>query len=147
MKKLRLLFLLLLLLVFASQFIEVDRTNPAVEADVPAPPEVKVVLRRACYDCHSNESVWPWYTGIAPASWFAVHHVSRGRSAINFSTWNRYGFQMRDKIKKEIITDVEQKRMPPKFYMFLHFDSILSPEERVLVKSWAENSSYMEDEF
>jgi hypothetical protein len=62
----------------AIQLVPVARTNPPVEAVVAAPPEVKVLLRRACYDCHSNETVWGWHTYIAPISWLVAHDVSRG---------------------------------------------------------------------
>ena len=60
------------------QFVPVNRTNPPVEGDLRAPTEVLSVLRRACYDCHSNETVWPWYSRVAPLSWVIAHDVTRG---------------------------------------------------------------------
>lgn len=71
------------------QFIPVNRINPPVEADVSAPPDVGSVLRRACYDCHSSETRWPWYSHVAPVSWVIAHDVHEGRATLNYSTWNR----------------------------------------------------------
>src|SRR5262245_21993196 len=79
-----------IVLLVGSQLVPIDATNPAVEGDIPAPPEVKAILRRACYDCHSNETVWPWYSRLAPLSWLISRDVHEGRSKLNFSTWDQY---------------------------------------------------------
>ena len=73
----------------AIQFVSMNRTNPPVQADFRGSPEVISVLRRACYDCYSNETVWPWYSRVAPVSWVIARDVHEGRAALNFSTWNR----------------------------------------------------------
>jgi len=65
------------------QFIPVARTNPPVEGEISASPEVMSILRRACYDCHSNETRWPWYSKIAPVSWLSVKDVNEGREHLN----------------------------------------------------------------
>src|SRR6478672_7737844 len=72
----------------AAQIVPVTRVNPPVEGDLTAPADVKAVLRRACYDCHSNETVWPWYSHVAPVSWLVADDVNKGRRHWNFSTWN-----------------------------------------------------------
>jgi Haem-binding domain len=64
----------------AIQFVPVTTANPPVESDIPTSPEVKTVLRRACYDCHSHETVWPWYSQIAPISWIIARDVHEGRA-------------------------------------------------------------------
>jgi hypothetical protein len=87
----------LLVLVVAFQFIPVDTANLPVESDIPTSPAVKAVLRRACYDCHSHETVWPWYSRIAPMSWLLVRDVQEGRAELNFSTWNQYTTQQQVK--------------------------------------------------
>ena len=90
----------LLVLVVDFQFIPVDTANPPVESDIPTSPAVKAVLRRACYDCHSHETVWPWYSRIAPMSWLLVRDVQEGRAELNFSTWNQYTTQQQvEKLK------------------------------------------------
>ena len=68
----------LLVLVVAIQFIPVGTANPPVESDIPTSPAVKAVLRRACYDCHSHETVWPWYSHIAPVSWLLAYEMRQG---------------------------------------------------------------------
>src|SRR5688572_19601769 len=91
----------ILLLLVAIQFVPVDRVNPPVEAEVPALANVRAILRRACYDCHSNETVWPWYSQVAPVSWLVVRDVREGREELNFSTWNRITTQKQvKKLKK-----------------------------------------------
>ncbi len=76
----------LIIALVAIQLVPVDRTNPPVETEVPATVEVRSILRRACYDCHSNETVWPWYTRIAPISLLVARDVHEGREALNLST-------------------------------------------------------------
>jgi hypothetical protein len=93
--------LVLLVLVVAIQFIPMDMANAPVESDIPTSPAVKVVLRRACYDCHSNETQWPWYSRIAPISWLLAWDVREGRAELNFSTWNRYSTQQQVKKLQE----------------------------------------------
>jgi len=78
---LRIIALLVVAFVFI-QFIPVDKSNPPVIVDIPTPPEVKAILKRACYDCHSNETVWPWYSQIAPISWLLARDVHEGRTEI-----------------------------------------------------------------
>src|SRR5689334_23582497 len=81
-----------------AQLIPVDRRNPPVQAEVQASAEARVLLRRACYDCHSNETVWPWYARVAPVSWVVVHDVRRGRDVVNFSTWTLYHPRLHDEM-------------------------------------------------
>src|SRR5262245_39331548 len=99
------------------QLIPVNRTNPPVERDIPTPPAVKAVLRRACYDCHSHETVWPWYSRIAPISWVLAHDVYEGRAELNFSTWNRYSTQEQVKKLQKSWEEVAEGEMPPWFYL------------------------------
>lgn len=84
-----------LAVLIVIQFIPVDTSNPPVTADIPSSPEGKAVLRRACYDCHSNETRWPWYSRVAPASWLTARDVREGRAELNFSAWNEYSTQQR----------------------------------------------------
>ena len=73
----------------AIQLVPVNRTNSPVQGDFRGSAEVVSVLRRACYDCHSNETTWPWYSRIAPVSWVIARDVNKGRAALNFSTWKQ----------------------------------------------------------
>jgi hypothetical protein len=128
-----------LMLVFVLlQFIPVERSNPPVEAEIPAPSEVRDVLRRACYDCHSNESRWPWYAHVAPVSWLIAHDVEEARDHLNFSTWEAYDEdEQRDHIDA-VWEEVESGEMPLWFYLPLHPEARLSAEDLERLKSWVE---------
>lgn len=83
---LRRIVMALIVLVVVIQFIPVDRTNPpVVDPVVFTDPNAEAIARKACYDCHSNETVWPWYSYVAPFSWYAISHVNEGRATLNFS--------------------------------------------------------------
>lgn len=119
------------------QFVPVDRTSPPVESEVPAPAEVRVVLRRACYDCHSNETVWPWYSGIAPVSWLVARDVHEGREELNFSTWNRLATKEQIKALHESWESVEEGEMPLWFYLPTHPEARLSAQDRSILRAWS----------
>ncbi|CAN5205811.1 heme-binding domain-containing protein [soil metagenome] len=127
-----------MIVVFVGiQLIPVDRTNPPVETEVPAPANVRTVLRRACYDCHSNETVWPWYSKLAPVSWLVARDVNDGRKELNFSTWNRYTTEQQVKKFKESWKEVAEGEMPPWIYLPTHRDAVLSTEEKAILRDWA----------
>ena len=100
----------------AIQFVPMNRTNPPVQADFRGSPEVVSVLRRACYDCHSNETVWPWYSRVAPVSWVIGRDVHEGRAALNFSTWNRLSANKQAEAVRESWEEVAEGKMPTWFY-------------------------------
>jgi len=128
----------LVIVLIGIQFIPVERTNPPVVSDIDAPVDVKVILKKACYDCHSNETNWAWYTKIAPASFLAVKDVNEGRENLNFSEWGNYTNKT-EKIKEEIWEEVREERMPPWMYRVSHSESKLTPEEKNLLRNWATN--------
>jgi hypothetical protein len=119
------------------QVIPVARTNPPVEDEVPAPSEVRAVLKRACYDCHSNETVWPWYSRVAPVSWLIAHDVNDGREEMNYSAWNKLPLEKQRKRFRQSWELVEKGEMPMWFYTPLHPEAKLSENDRVLLKKWA----------
>ena len=119
------------------QFIPVDRTNPPVESEMPAPAEVQSVLKRACYDCHSNETVWPWYSKVAPVSWLIADDVHDGRAELNMSTWDRYTVKRQLKKFKEIRQEVDEGEMPPWQYNPLHPAARLSAADKELLHNWS----------
>lgn len=138
--------LALVIVVFGLiQLVPVDRSNPPVEADIPTPPEVKSILRRACYDCHSNETVWPWYSQLAPFSWMIARDVHQGRAELNFSTWNRYNPKEQVKKMKESFEEVAEGEMPPWYYLPMHRDASLSEADRTALRTWAGSPSRTPD--
>jgi len=118
----------------AIQLVPVSRTNPPVTAAVEAPPEVQALLKRACYDCHSHETVWPLQAYVAPLSWLVAHDVSEGREELNFSAWDRVDHR---KIAKKLPEEVGEGEMPPWFYVVAHPGARLSDAERKTLSDWA----------
>lgn len=121
----------------AIQLVPVQRTNPPVEADVGAPPEVDRILRRACYDCHSNETSWPWYAYVAPASWFVTGHVNEARGDLNFSHWPAFDLDEQDHAFDDIRKQVKSEAMPLPSYLWLHPEARLDERERKILIDWA----------
>jgi len=118
------------------QAVPVDRSNPPVESDIPTPPDVKDILRTSCYDCHSNETHWPWYGYLAPVSWWMKSHLNSARDHLNFSTWDSYSTQEQELIE-ESIEEIEDGGMPPGYYKPLHSGSGVSDEELAILQAWA----------
>jgi hypothetical protein len=121
-----------------GQAIRPERSNPPVERDVGAPPEVAALLRRACYDCHSHETVWPWYSLVAPVSWLVAHDVSEGREELNFSTWAAYGPRKKAKKLDELAEMVTDGEMPPWIYCLAHPPARLTPDEQRVLTAWSD---------
>lgn len=131
--------LIVLVLIFVGiQFIPVERTNPLVTQEVNAPEQVKSILKKACYDCHSNETNWLWYTKVAPASFLIASDVKEGREHLNFSEWDRVKGK-ESKVKEEIWEEIRDEKMPPWQYRIMHSEAKLSDEEKNILRNWASN--------
>ena len=131
------IILILVILGVAIQLVPIDRTNPPVTGELAAPPELHGILRRACYDCHSNETVWPWYSRVAPVSWLVASDVYEGREHLNFSTWNEYPGERRTKLRMEISKEVREGEMPPFQYVPAHPEAKLSEGDKGVIHAWA----------
>ncbi len=121
----------------ALQLVPVERTNPPVVSDLQAPAEIAEILRRSCYDCHSYETRWPWYTYVAPVSWWITEHVNHGRSEMNFSEWPVLDFEEIEYEVREIEEQIEGDKMPLPSYLILHRSARLSAEEKQALLEWA----------
>ncbi len=132
--------LALIVILIGIQLIPADKRNPPERGAAAAPGEVQVLLRRACFDCHSNETVWPWYSQIAPGSLLIARDVKNGRKEVNFSTWEKYDEKRKARKLKEIAKQVEKGGMPLFYYLPLHPEAKLSPAERELIINWAKQS-------
>jgi len=127
----------------AAQMVRFPRVNPPVPAGaLAAPPAVEHALRQACYDCHSNETRWPWYSAIAPVSWVIHHDVDEGRRRLNFSSWSDYADDPGTEAHKleEIARFVTTGDMAPWYYRWLHPDAHLGADERDAVVGWTERT-------
>lgn len=133
-------------LIVGSQFIRPARTNPRVnpshtlEAVVTIPPQVETILQRACNDCHSDLTRWPWYSNVAPVSWFVIDHVDSGRRQANFSEWLRPNTKDPAEYTHErfeaICKQVQTRNMPLVSYLLLHPTAELSQEDIKTVCDW-----------
>jgi hypothetical protein len=128
-----------------AQFVRVDRPNPPVLSDLSATSEVKADFDHACYDCHSNQTRWPWYSAVAPVSWWVGYEVGEGRRRLNFSEWGDYASDpgTRDQKLDEIARLVASDAMPPWYYRAMHPGARLTTPERAVIMRWiaAEKSS------
>ena len=122
-------------LVFASaQLVRPERANPAtdpgrtIQAHVGAASGLPAVLDRSCRDCHSNATVWPWYTQIAPLSWLMAYGVKQGRKAVNFSEWAAYPPELQRAMLVASCQDVSAGKMPGP-YTLLHPETRLSAQD------------------
>ncbi|MCC7297195.1 MAG: heme-binding domain-containing protein [Bacteroidia bacterium] len=134
---------LFLLLVFALiQFIRIDKTAPNSDpkkdflAMNSASDEIKNILKIACYDCHSSQTVYPWYSEIAPISWWLKDHVNEGRKELNFSEWGNYKSRKQDHKLEECAEMVEEGEMPLNSYTWTHKKAILNEEQKGTLVRW-----------
>ncbi len=121
-------------LAFGIQLIPVERTNPPVVADFDGPAEVAQILRQSCYDCHSNETTWPWYSHVAPVSWLVAHDVEEARDELNFSDWPRFAAD--DHVVKKIVEEVDEGEMPLPIYLINHPEAKISAESLAVLKDY-----------
>ncbi|MCF7797506.1 MAG: heme-binding domain-containing protein [Lentisphaeria bacterium] len=129
--------LILIVLFVLIQLFPVNRTNPPVESEIEAPDEIHAILDRSCYDCHSNNTRWPWYAYVAPVSWLVARDVNHGRENMNFSTWNAYDTEEKSHLLDEVYEVIDEGEMPMPIYLPLHPEAKLSDEDKQLLMNWA----------
>lgn len=136
------------LVVFAAmQAFRPDMAAPPTEPGMTLdalyapPPEVARLLRAACYDCHSHETRWPWYSQVAPASWLVAHDVEHAREQMNFSTFGAEAPEDRAFYLEECARKVRESEMPLRSYTWLHADARLAQEDRERLAAWFEEAA------
>lgn len=120
------------------QLVPVRRDNPPVRTEVPAPHDVKAILERACYDCHSGRTRWPWYSHVAPVSWLLARDVHRGRREVNFTDWPAFDQDAQDHILSHIVKQVKRRAMPLPIYLSMHPQARLTEQDRQRLIEWAQ---------
>ena|SRR6187401_2819625 len=135
-KTIRISVAVFVIAVVVAQAVRISTVNPPVVGDIAAPAPVDAILRRACYDCHSNQTVWPWYSHIAPVSWLLANDVEEGRRELNFSTWSTYDATKRAKKLTETAKEVGEGEMPPWYYVLVHSDAKLADTDRETLRAW-----------
>lgn len=142
MKRSKIILMVLSGLIILLQFFQPAQNNPAVNpADEfqtisQAPPEVMQILKTACYDCHSNETVYPWYSRISPVSWWLNNHIVEGREHLNFSTFGQYSFEDIPEIMEELEEVLRKNEMPLDSYTWIHGEAKLSEAQKGVIYDW-----------
>ena len=121
-KWLKIIGIAIIVILVGIQLIPVNRTNPAITRtikwDTPATQEL---VQRACYDCHSNETTWPWYGYVAPISWRLADHINEGRDRLNFSAWDQPNTEI-----DEVVESIEDNSMPLWDFLLMHPEAKLT---------------------
>jgi len=117
-----------------------DLTNDLILAE-NAPDNVKQIFTKACYDCHSNQTIYPWYSYVAPISWLIAKDTRLGREELNLSEWAELSKRKKIKVLNGIAEEIEEKNMPLKIYSIVHKDAILSDSEIKTITEWTKSLS------
>lgn len=142
-KILKVVVLVVIAAFVVIQFFPIDKSNPTVveaeslEAAVTVPDNVRTILERSCKDCHSHKTVYPWYSNVAPVSWFLKNHIDVARRKLNFSQFNTYAPKKKAKKLEEICEQLDSGEMPLPSYLWIHRDSILREGEAKILCDWA----------
>ena len=130
------LAVLVVAIVLVIQVIPVERnvsTVPAgqsFERTEKVPANVAAILKVSCYDCHSNNTRYPWYSELQPGAYFMAQHIKEGKEELNFDEFNDYSKRRKKAKIKSIISQIEKDQMPLKSYLLLHHDADLTPEQQ-----------------
>jgi len=134
-----------ILVVFVLiQFIRPEQNvsgeeNNSISSMVDVPEDVKEIIKTSCADCHSNKTVYPWYSEIAPVSWYLAQHVNEGKEHLNFSEWATYNKDQKNHIIKDLKEELEDMEMPLKSYLILHKEAELSKTQYNTLLSWVKS--------
>ncbi|MES2374498.1 MAG: heme-binding domain-containing protein [Bacteroidota bacterium] len=134
--------LLLLVILIAIQFIQPARNKSGqvlptdILRTVPVSPAVRALLKTGCYDCHSNNTNYPWYANVQPIGWILNGHIQKGKAELNFSEFGSYTVRRQKSKMKSIESQVNDNGMPLASYTWIHKNARLSKENKVLIIDW-----------
>jgi hypothetical protein len=144
-KKLKWIVLFLAAVFLLLQLTNPPRTNPPVKNDLIAaaspPASVAATLRAACYDCHSHETTWPWYSHVAPMSWLIANDVNEGRKNLDLSDWPAADPKRAAKRLENMSEEIGYGDMPPKKYTALHAEARLDEARRKELTGWLDTTA------
>jgi hypothetical protein len=139
------IILISIAVIFGSiQFVHIDRSNPPIasgktlESVVNVPADIQQVLAKSCNDCHSHKTVYPWYTQIAPVSWWLRDHIDHGRENLNFSEFATQPTRNQERSLEEICDEVRSGQMPLPSYLIMHTDAQLSESDKNAICAWTD---------
>ena len=136
----------LLVILIAMQFYRPEKNTAQGNhtttflTETNPPEEVKLVLKNTCYDCHSNNTKYPWYNNIAPISYWLADHIKDGKGELNFSEWEGYSYKKKSHKLEEVVEVIEDGEMPLKEYTWTHSDAKLTENQKQLIIEWAKQS-------
>ena len=142
--KLRWIGAIVVIVFIVIQFAQPEGSNPAIDqsmtiaAQSEFTPPVSTLIKTSCFDCHSNETRWPWYCYVAPVSWLVADDVKKGRGHLNFSEWGKYPKSKRVLKLGQIYEQVSKGDMPLQKYLYIHADARLTAADRDSITSWTE---------
>lgn len=127
----------ILIVFIILQFFTIDRTNPSIKHNMIIEDDnVAELLKIACFDCHSNETNWPWYSYVAPISWLIEEDVNHARKELNFSNFEDYTKKRKLHKLEEMKEEMEEGKMPIDSYTFLHSEADLKDSDKQLIYNW-----------
>lgn len=132
----------ILVVFILIQFFRIDKTNPEVNPEKDylsisqAPADVSEILKSSCYDCHSNETIYPWYSNLAPISWMLKSHIVEARDNMNFSLWADLSEASKIGVQENCLYEIEDNEMPLKSYTLIHRKAKLSDAEKEILINW-----------
>ena len=135
-------FLILFLVFILIQFFRIDKTNPPINTGMDfltikkTPETIANQIRNSCYDCHSNETKYPWYSNIQPFGWFLKNHIEDGRKHLNFSTFATYEPKRQAHKLFESVEMVENGEMPMESYLLMHPEAKLSESQKAEIVNY-----------
>ena len=137
------ILIIVAVVIVVMQFFRIDKSrpesDPAIDLIAMHSPseEVESILRVSCYDCHSNETEYPWYSNVAPVSWLVGKHVREGRDELNFSDWGSFSLRKKDHKLEELVEEVMEDEMPLPIYLVTHGNARLDDEQKDVLVAWA----------
>lgn len=141
-KNLKIVALVLFAAFFIAQFVRPDRNNPPVvqaetlESSMQIPENVEWILTRSCSDCHTNNTIYPWYSNITPFNWLLADHIIDGRRNLNLSVWNTYETRRKRRKLDQICEQISDREMPLPSYLLIHRAAKLSDGDIKILCDW-----------
>ena len=139
---------ILLIILVVIQFIHpkknIDTAAAVLNSDIskvfPVPDNVQTILKTSCYDCHSNNTEYPWYSKIQPVAWWLNNHIEEGKGEVNFNEFASYSLRKQYKKFDEIIKQVKEDEMPLSTYTLIHNNTVLDNNQKLALSGWARSA-------
>lgn len=143
MSRIKKILIVLLLVLVIIQFIKPEKNLSAASspndifAHYQTPDSTKQLIKTACYDCHSNNTVYPWYSEVQPVAWWLNNHIKEAKSELNFSEFATFTPKKADHKMEELMDEVKEEEMPLKSYSIIHKNARLTDAQRLTIINWA----------